>query len=486
MNIHRAAFAAAAAWAAAATVLTATPAAHAATVFDQPFSGGLGDFTVSGSTSNGSSGVVLRGGSTPGRLNSRVISTVNFSNLKLTVARATSGLDTGERLTLTAVVNGQTRTLEALQSASGSASFNLGNGVTSVSLQFALNASSLLETGTISRVTLEGDAACTGGDCTPTPTAGATIVPDASWACGFPNGIPDPSGGTLVFNTTLSAGTPINIANTPYGPRRVTPTSGGTLSGGSLSGSVLGNALDFELRLPSGAIEYESRYVLRTTSGSLVYMRNCGVADGSDVRFVADFEAPGSSSVQWLNTGTYIGTRKLTAQGIQLAVYSVSPVPKPGAPVVRVPADPQFKQQAFNCTGAPAGTGQGTQVMTANVSIGSSQSVGASKYGRRNIIPITGGSFSGNWSGSVNAGGGDYQLTPVGSSLQIEARYTLRASNGEYIVVRNCGDFAQSDLTQVFFEASSTGAYNALNTGSWVGTITPGLGRVTIRVFERR
>ncbi len=464
---------------------------HAAVILDQALASGLGDFTLSGSTATGTYGARLRGGSTPGKLNSRVISTASLpNNVKLTVTRETSGLDTGEAVTLTAVVNGQTRTLESVRTASGAASFALGNDVTSVSLQYALTASSTLETASISRVLLEGDAGttCPGTDpsCNP-PTTAATIVPDASWTCGFPNGIPDTSNGTLIFSTLLAAGTPINIPSTPYGPRRVTPTSGGTITAGSLRGSVLGNALDFELRLPSGAVELESRYVLRASDNALIYMRNCGVADGTDVRFVADFEAPSSSTHQSLNSGTYIGTRKVTAQGIQLSVYNVSATPKPGAPIVRTPADAQLKQQPWNCTGAPAGTSEGAAATTARVNIGSSQSVGTSKYGRRNIIPITGGTVTGTrLAGNVNPGGADFQLTPTGGSIQIEARYSVKASNGENIVVRNCGNFANSDYTNVYFEAATNGAYNALNTGTFIGTITPGLGRVTINVFDKR
>jgi len=169
-----------------------------------------------------------------------------------------------------------------------------------------------------------------------------------------------------------------------------------------------------------------------------------------------------------------------------LSVFAVSATPNPVDPIVRVPADTAVRQQLFDCAGAPATATQGTQVMQARVNIGSSQAVGTSKRGRRNIIPITGGSYSGSaGSGTVNPGGADYQLT-VSGELQIEARYTLKAANGETIVVRNCGNFGTSDLTAVGFEARTDGAHAALNNGSFVGTITPGLGRVTITVYERR
>ncbi len=259
------------------------------------------------------------------------------------------------------------------------------------------------------------------------------------------------------------------------------------MSGGTLSGSISSGAIDFDLFLPSGAIEHESRYTIKPSSSTVIYMRNCGVADGSDVRFVAEFEAPTSGSYSSLNSGTYIGKRQVTSSGIVLSVYKLSSsTPNPAHTVVKTPADSSLKQQAWNCTGPGSSAAQGNSVTTAKVNIGSSLSVGTSKYGRRTIIPITGGTVSGTGlSGSVSAGGADYQLS-TNAGYQIEARYTIKASNGEYIVVRNCGDFGTSDLTNILFEAKKDGAYNWLNTGSFVGTLTTGIGRVTIGVYERK
>jgi len=86
---------------------------------------------------------------------------------------------------------------------------------------------------------------------------------------------------------------------------------------------------------------------------------------------------------------------------------------------------------------------------------------------------------------SKAASGADYQLT-VNDDLALEARYTLRTGDGELIAVRNCGDDANSDLTLPMFETSGTGAYAWLNDDALVGTITPGLTRVTIDVYRRR
>lgn len=453
----------------------------AAVLAEQVFSSGLGSYGAAGSVSTGSTGARLSGGSSPGRLTSAAIDTTGHRQIRVTVNRSTTGLDLGEAGSIVAVVNGQSRTLESVRSASGAATFDLGDNAGRVTLQFAVAASSLLESYTVASVRVEGVPTST-----EPPVRTGTLVPDASWTCGLPGGIPDPATGTPVFDTTLSADAPIVVGATPYGQRRVIRTTGGALSGGSLGGSVLSGSLDFDLQLPSGAQEHESRHTLRASDGTLIYVRLCGVADGPGQRVVADFEAPSSSTWQWLNSGTYVGRREVTASGIRLSVSAVSATPNPADPVTRVPADNALKQQPFNCAVAPASAAQGAQVLVARVNIGSSQSVGTSKRGRRNIIPITGGTYSGSFgSGSVNPGGADHQLT-VSGGLQVEARYTLKAANGETIVVRNCGDFGSADLTAVTFEAPTGGAFAAMNSGSYVGTITPGLGRVTITVYERR
>ena len=65
-------------------------------------------------------------------------------------------------------------------------------------------------------------------------------------------------------------------------------------------------------------------------------------------------------------------------------------------------------------------------MFTENVTLGSSLSIGTSKRGNRNIIPITGGSVSGRVTGPVLYGGGDYQL--VGGTTKLDARYVISSS----------------------------------------------------------
>jgi hypothetical protein len=123
---------------------------------------------------------------------------------------------------------------------------------------------------------------------------------------------------------------------------------------------------------------------------------------------------------------------------------------------------------------------QGEILITENVTLGASQRVGASKRGTRNIIPITGGTVSGRFSGKVLMGGADYQiLTPPAT---IDAHYLWQTDDDEIIIVRNGGTFGALVPT---FETRVDGPYAYLNTGSYVSS-NPGVGQggVALSFYE--
>jgi hypothetical protein len=127
-----------------------------------------------------------------------------------------------------------------------------------------------------------------------------------------------------------------------------------------------------------------------------------------------------------------------------------------------------------------AGELQGEMLIRENVTLGPSQLVGASKRGNVNIIPITGGEFSGRINGKVLMGGADYQnLAPPAT---IDARYLWQAEDGEIIIVRNGGAFGSLVPT---FEARVDGPYAFLNTGRFLSS-NPGMGQggVSLTFYE--
>ena len=125
---------------------------------------------------------------------------------------------------------------------------------------------------------------------------------------------------------------------------------------------------------------------------------------------------------------------------------------------------------------------KGTSVFTESVTLGASLSVGASKRGTRNIIPITGGTVTGRLTGTILSGGADYQL--IGSTTKLDAKYTLSSNDGEFVLVRNCGPFGAL-IPQ--FETRAAGAYAFLNANTFVSS-DPGSasGGVSITFYERK
>jgi hypothetical protein len=298
-----------------------------------------------------------------------------------------------------------------------------------------------------------------------------------------PQGLPAPDTGELVFTATLDLADVREVGRTPYGERRFFAVSGGTFNGPRISGTVMSGALDFELMLANGAVELEQIAVLRASDGANIYMRTCGFAPAGDstARFVPDIEAPNASQHAWLNSGKFAGIRTLNEREgtIELSIYDISQVALTGP---KYPLqDPQgVANQPWNC--ATGNGSRGAAILTANVTLGGSVSVGASKRGSRNIIPITGGSVSGRISGVVLPGGADYQLSSGNTIL--DARYSLMTNDGEYILVRNCGPFG---AMVPYFETRTDGAYGYLNQNRYLSS-DPGLGAggVSLTFYEQR
>jgi len=323
----------------------------------------------------------------------------------------------------------------------------------------------------------QSDLAIVLEDTSTTNSDQATIVPDSSWTCYMPGGIPPPALGTAAFSVVLKIGAIHDVGVTQFGHRRQFDISGGTVAGTKITATATSGGLDYELTLSDGSVELEQIVILQVGTTPIL-MRNAGVAPagGGNVRMVLDFEAPNSSSYTWLNTGKFAAMRVVdtVAKTIRLDVYDISSVTLPAAKV-QMPAPPAV-HQSWNC--ATLSGGQGTSVFTETVSLGSSVAIGASKRGSRNIIPITGGTTTGKVVGKILNGGADYQLTGL------DARYTLAPNDGEFIVVRNCGP--ASSLVPVF-EARAAGPYAFLNEVKYLSSAPGGAGSgVSITFYEKK
>ena len=76
----------------------------------------------------------------------------------------------------------------------------------------------------------------------------------------------------------------------------------------------------------------------------------------------------------------------------------------------------------------------------AEITLAAPHELGDTPLGRRRIIGITGGRFSGErLSGRVLPGGADWQVIRSDGVADLDARYTLETSDGALIYVRNRG-----------------------------------------------
>jgi len=311
------------------------------------------------------------------------------------------------------------------------------------------------------------------------------IVPHASWNCGMPDGIPAPDGGRLVFEAEIKLEAVHNLGKTPYGNRQVAVVQEGTFTGPQLSGTVAAGSLDLELTLANGVIEVEQILVLKTSDGKYIYLRSAGTGvDAKDVRLVPDFEAGNASDAAWLNSGKYGARRTVNASArtMSLRVYDVSSiaVSPEAANVTRINKPAGVPPQPWDYRRAAPDEKQGDQLITERVTLSPSQTVGASKRGNRNIIPITGGELTGRITGKVLFGGADYQN--LSAPATIDARYLWQTADGDIILVRNGGTFGSLVPT---FEVRTDSSLAWLNTGRFLSS-NPGMqpGGVGITMYD--
>lgn len=311
------------------------------------------------------------------------------------------------------------------------------------------------------------------------------LVPHPSWNCGMPDGIPAPDAGRLIFEAEIKLAAVYDLGKTPYGNRQVAVGQEGTFTGSQVSGTIAPGALDLQLTLANGVIEVEQIFVLKTNDGKHIYLRSAGTgADAKDVRLVPDFEAGTAGDFAWLNSGKYGGRRVLNASAktMTLRVYDVSGITASAsaANVIRITKPTGVPAQPWDYRRASPEEKQGNQLITERVTLSPSQSVGASKRGNRNIIPITGGELTGRLTGKVLFGGADYQN--LSAPATIDARYLWQTNDGAIILVRNGGTFGSLVPT---FEVRTDSSYAWLNTGRFLSSNPgPQAGGVGITMYD--
>src|SRR5262245_51670083 len=82
---------------------------------------------------------------------------------------------------------------------------------------------------------------------------------------------------SFVFELRARVGPPQEFGKTPRGWRRIVPIIGGTFAGPGMKGRVLPGGADWQIVREDGLNELDTRYVLETDTGQIIYVQNRGI-----------------------------------------------------------------------------------------------------------------------------------------------------------------------------------------------------------------
>ena len=88
---------------------------------------------------------------------------------------------------------------------------------------------------------------------------------------------PTPPRLTFSFELRVRVGNPIEVGQVAHGRRRIVPIEGGTIKGPMLNGTVPAGGADWQTIQTDGFTELDTRYMIKTDKGELVYVQNSGL-----------------------------------------------------------------------------------------------------------------------------------------------------------------------------------------------------------------
>ena len=145
---------------------------------------------------------------------------------------------------------------------------------------------------------------------------------------------------TLAFTIRVQVGPPTELGQVPRGRRRIIPILGGTFEGPNIRGKVVPGGADWQIVRADGLAELDTRYLLQTDGGQLIYIQNAGIrhappdvtkkllagepVDPSQVYFktIPAFETS-APELQWLTRSIFIGTGERNPTDVVIRVWKV-------------------------------------------------------------------------------------------------------------------------------------------------------------------
>jgi hypothetical protein len=167
---------------------------------------------------------------------------------------------------------------------------------------------------------------------------GALLVPAVALAQAASGETPEPPRLTFAFELHVQVGPPQEFGEVPGGRRRIIPILGGTFEGPDIRGRVLPGGADWQIIRPDGFADLDTRYVLETDDGKLIYIQNAGMRHaapevqvkliaGEDVdpdlvyfRTVPTFETS-APELQWLARSIFVATAERHPRDVVVRVW---------------------------------------------------------------------------------------------------------------------------------------------------------------------
>ncbi|KAJ0114557.1 hypothetical protein J7T55_004801 [Diaporthe amygdali] len=129
---------------------------------------------------------------------------------------------------------------------------------------------------------------------------------------------PSPPALTYLFTANITSGPTISLGSTPLGDRVFEPIIGGSFTGPKLSGTVASGGGDAGLVDANGAFNPDVVYVLQTSDGCNILVREKGHAPNLLLLFET-----GSDKYDWLNSVVAYGKGSQSQSGVSLDVWQV-------------------------------------------------------------------------------------------------------------------------------------------------------------------
>ncbi len=151
---------------------------------------------------------------------------------------------------------------------------------------------------------------------------------------------PEPPGLEFAFELFAQVADPVIVGEMPNGQRRIIDILSGTFEGPGIKGRLVPGGADWQIVREDGFTELDTRYLLETDDGHLIYVTNIGIrhADpevmarlnaGEEVeqsaiyfRAIPEFEIE-APELQWLMRSIFVSTGERYPNGVVIRYYRV-------------------------------------------------------------------------------------------------------------------------------------------------------------------